>query len=99
MVNEEGIADDPAGVNVDPGQTVGVFRHHAWQKRHAFPIQDVGQAVGADGCKGRIAEDDLVDAFCRGISLIGGDQVCLQLASDLREICQQGKDDLLRTKR
>ena len=96
MVNEEGIADYGAGVNVDPGQTMRVFRHHARQQRHALPVEHMCQAVGADGREGRVAEDDLVHAFRRGVALIGGNQVRLQLALDLGQISQQSKDHFLR---
>ena len=99
VVDEKGIADDRTGVDIDPGQAVGVLRHHPRQKRHALPVEDMCGAVGADRRECRITEDDFVDAPGRRIPLIGGEQVGLKLAFDFRQIPQQGKDSFFRTPR
>ena len=97
VIDEKRIPDLSAGMDVDPGQAVGILRHHARQKGYPVNVQHMRQTVGADGLEGRIAEDDLVHAFCRGIPLIGGDKVGLELASDLRKVLKQrGKDRLER---
>lgn len=77
VVDEEILADDGAGVDVDTGDAVGVFRHDPGQQGNAEGIQNMGQAVNGNGKQPGIAEDDLVGAECGGISVVKGFHICL----------------------
>ena len=96
VVDEEGFPDRCAGVDVDPGEPVRVLGHHARQKRHPLQIQDVRKPVRADGGKGRIAENDLVQAACGGVAGVGRLQIGLEQPADLRKAVQQYHDHFFR---
>ena len=83
VVDEERFADRCAGMDVDAGPSVRVLRHHARQQRHARCVQKVRQPKGRDRREGGVAEDDLVDALCRGIAHVCRLQIGFQHAIHL----------------
>ena len=77
------LADLGARVDVDAAEAVGVLGDDARDHRHLEAVQLVGDAVRRDGEHPGVAEDRLGRARCRRITLVGGDRVEGQLASDL----------------
>ena len=72
VIDEEGVSDGGARVDVDARLAVHVFAHHAGDHGHAAHPQLVGNAVHEDGLHGRVGEDHLLLRACRGVSPEGG---------------------------
>ena len=70
MVDEEVVADRRAGMDVDSRFLVCPLGHHAWNERHAQPMQFVRQAVDRYGPESRIAENHFVQALARRVAVI-----------------------------
>ena len=85
VVDEEMRSDGGAGMDVDAGDTVGIFGHHAGENGDAHGIELVGDAEDADGFKRRIGQHDLVRAFRGGVALVSGLYVRFQRGLDLRQ--------------
>ena len=66
-----------AGVDVDAGETVGVFGHHTGDELGAQHVMPVGYAVDAYGLERGVGEHDLGLAPRRGVTLVGGADVGL----------------------
>ena len=87
VVDEEVFADLRAGVDVDTGLRVRVFRHHARDHRDLVLIQLVCDAVDEDGEHAGVREQDLLLAVSRRIAL----KVCRQV---LEQQLLNGRDAL-----
>ena len=72
MVNKEILSYGRPRIDVNPGLIVGVFRHNARDIGHIFQIQLMGNPIDIDGKQPRIAEDNLLLALCRRISVKAG---------------------------
>ena len=85
VVNEEVGPDGGTGVNVNAGDAVGVLGHHAGHEGDIHLIELVGNAVDADGLKSGIGEDDFIDGFGSGVSLIAGTDIGFEDFEDAGE--------------
>ena len=63
VIDEEAGANASAGVNVDSGFGMSMFRHHAWDERHSQKQQLVSNAINGDGFHAGIAKDNLRKAL------------------------------------
>ena len=70
VVDEKVVADRRAGVDIDTGELVGIFGHHARQHGDAHFVQPVRYPVNADRFKRGIGEHDLVAAHCGGVAVV-----------------------------
>lgn len=95
MIDKKVAADGGAGMNVDPRSAMGPFGHDSWNERQFFAVEDVGQALDRNGFDAGIADDDLVIAGARRVSLIGGSDVRLQDFADWLQLVDQVENDLV----
>ena len=93
VVDEKVVADRRAGVDIDTGELVGIFGHHARQHGDAHFVQPVRYPVNADRFKRGIGEHDLVAAHCGGIAVVSGLNVGFQAGLDLRDLFKKTEDD------
>jgi hypothetical protein len=90
VVDDHGVAQRRAGVDVDAGPLVRPFGQHARQERHAQFVEAVGDAVDGDGEEAGVGQDHLVDALGRGVAALDGRGVDHQLAVDLGQGLEEG---------
>ena len=78
MVDEKVTADGRAGMDVDSGKPVGVFRHHPRQERDFHLVKLMGETIDADRLERRIGQDDLTLACSCRISFVGRPDIGVQ---------------------
>ena len=94
VVDDHGVPERRAGVDVDARPFVGPLGQHARQDRHAEFVEAVGDAVDGDGLEAGVRQDHLVNAFGRGVAALDGSGVDHQLAVYLRKRTEEGGRDL-----
>ena len=95
VVNEEVRPNGGAGVNVDTGEGMGIFRHHPGQHGDLHEIQLMGDAENADGFKGWVGQHDFLPAGGGGIALVGSLHVGVQRVPDGGEFGKQSVDHIV----
>ena len=93
VVDKEVVADRCARVDVDAGELVGVFGHHARQHGDAHFVQPVRHAVNADGFKRGVGEHDLVAAHRGGVAVVSGLNVGFEARFDLRDLLKKAENE------
>ena len=68
------VPDVRAGMNIDPGNAMGVLGHDTRNERNSLFPNLVGDPVNSYGEQAGIAENDLIITFRRRIALVCGTQ-------------------------
>ena len=84
VVDDHRMAQRRAWMNVDAGPLVSPLGQDARQDRDSQLVEAMGDSMDGDGQEPGIGQDDLVDAFRRGIAPLERRGVDHQLAVDLR---------------
>ena len=96
MVNKKAGADGRAGVNVYPGDAVGVLGDDARNQPYAFLVQVVRQPLQRNGRNARVAQQRLNRADGGGVAFVGGVYVANQQALNVRQGADKIAGDFVR---
>ncbi|MNH19249.1 hypothetical protein D3C79_789760 [compost metagenome] len=72
-------------MDIDAGDRVGQLRTDPRQQRQAGPVQMVGQAVVDDGENTRVAQQHLIDAARRRVTVESGQHIGIEDAAQTRQ--------------
>ena len=72
VVYREMMSDARTGMDVDARLGMCQLRNDAWNIRHAFEKQLMGNPVIANGAEPGIAEDDFAQVLGRRVAIVGG---------------------------
>ena len=91
MIDEDSLPQRRPRVNVDPGQAVGIFGHHAGNQRRLNGIEHMSQPLNGDRLDAGVTQNDLVVGNRGRIPRVRGRHVGLHRLPDLRQRVKQGK--------
>ena len=95
VVDRKALVDLGPGVDVDPGEAVGMFGHDPRQERHPQFEKPVGNPVDGDGIDARVAEDDFLVAARGRVAVISGAHIAGQDRADGREVLEELQGELV----
>ena len=96
MIDEEMRPDRRAGVDIDPGETVGILRHDPRNQRDIELVEAMSATLDRDRLDAGVGKDDLIEIFCRWISLVGGLDVSLQQSTEFRQSTEKLAYEIMR---
>src|SRR5207249_12211357 len=89
MIDEKSGSNRRPGMDVNPGDGMGMLRHDPRQQRDSLGIQFMGKAVDRDRKDCRIRKDQLVDALRRRIAVISRLDILRSAAAQSRHLSQK----------
>ena len=95
VVDGKALVDLGPGVDVDPGEAVGMLGHDPRQERHPQFEEAVGNPVDRDGIDARVAEDDFIVAARGRVAVVSGAHIGGQDLADGREVLEELQGELV----